>query len=493
MDSLIKKAAHDTSSASKEHHRLSVLLLCFIFVMVSFNAYFTFEGAKLVFNGNIIVAGGLAFAVQAGIALSLAALPHVSAFKKLYLIFAYIVALLLSLSFAYTYVFQEKTAEQFNKKEKLVFADKVASKLNAAISERKSELNASRLKIAKLERSLNEEKNLGLRSGQGPGVGPVYYKKLEDLEAKKAELVIFGENLIDSEAKAASISQKLQGDFEPNKILIESGAVFTSLGLNSDAQDKLVDVEEINFNRNPVDKALDSLRLFSKDSGDIIISILIAVVFDLLALLFGVVRYLILSRESSISDSIYNSSIEGIRFFFRMGDIFNQAKAIHDREKAASTIKITEAEAKSFFIAVFSKMAIFDDTSDPDSYRRYPAILKYLFSLIRPLHLEKKPQARGIFHSSLEKNHVKKDQEEDKRNDLLLQPSYLKPLIGELLSRDIFENDMENKCYLYNEGSNAEHFIAILNQMSLQSSQVLESILTQGTKKGSLLIEGKFA
>ena len=129
----------------------------------------------------------------------------------------------------------------------------------------------------------------------------------------------------------------------------------------------------------------------------------------------------------------------------------SQAKAIHDLEKAASTIKITETEAKSFFIAVFSKMAIFDDTSDPDSYRRYPAILKYLFSLIRPLHLEKRPQARGIQHALLEKNYVKKDQEEGKQSDLLLQPSYLKPLIGELRSRDIFENDLENKCYLYNK------------------------------------------
>ncbi|MDT8318668.1 MAG: hypothetical protein RQ824_11885 [bacterium] len=493
MDSFINKATGGPSEASKEHHRLSVLLLCFIFVMVAFNAYFTFEGAKLVFNGNIIVAGGLAFAVQAGIGLSLSALPHVSVFKKLYLIFAYIVALLLSLSFAYTYVFQEKTADQFDEKERLVFADKVSSKLNAALSERKSELNASRLKIAELERSLNEEKNLGLRSGHGPGAGPVYYKKLEDLEAKKAELAIFEENLTASETKAASVSEQLQGDFEPNRVLIESGAVFTSLGLSSGAQDKIIDVEEINFNRNPVDKALDSLRNFSKSSGDIIISILIAVVFDLLALLFGVVRYLILSRDNSISESIYGSAIEGIRFFFRMGDIFNHAKAIHDREKAASTIKISEAEAKSFFIAVFSKMAIFDDTSDPDSYRRYPSILKYLFSLIRPLHLEKKPQARGILHSSLEKSPVKKDQEEGKRNDLLLQPSYLKPLIGELLSRDIFENDLENRCYLYNEGSNAEHFIAILNQMSLQSSQTLENILAQGAKKGSFLVEGRFA
>ena len=493
MDSLIKKATHDTSSISKEHHRLSILLLCFIFIMVAFNAYFTFEGAKLVFNGNIIVAGGLAFAVQAGIALSLAALPHVSAFKKLYLIFAYIVALLLSLSFAYTFVFQEKTANQFDENERLIFADKVASKINAAISERKSELNASRLKIAKLERTLAEEKKVGFRSGQGPGVGPIYYKKLEDLEAKKAELKIFEENLANSESKAASIAQKLKGDFAANTILIESGAVFTSLGLVTSTEAKLIDVKEINFNRNPVNKALDSLSNFFEAPRDILISILIAVVFDLLALLFGVVRYLILSRDNSISDSIYNSAIEGIRFFFRMGDIFNQAKAIHDREKAASTIKITEAEAKSFFIAVFSKMAIFDDTSDPDSYRRYPSILKYLFSLIRPLHLEKRPQARGIHHSLLEKNYVKKDQEEGKQSDLLLQPSYLKPLIGELLSRDIFENDMENKCYLYNEGSNAEHFIAILNQMSLQSSQALESILTQGTKNGSLLIEGKFA
>ena len=486
MDSIIK-------DASGEHHKLSVLLLCFIFLMVAFNAYFTFEGARLVFNGNVIVAGCLAFAVQAGIGLSLSALPHVNGFNKTYLVVAYASALLLSLSFAYTYVYQEKASDEFMEREKIAFADKVASRLNGALSERKSELNASKLKIAELERTLNEEKNLGLRSGHGPGTGPVYYRKLEDLEAKKAELAIFEENFFESEARAAGIIKKLEGDFAPNRILMESGSVFTSLGRKADADGRLIDVDEIVLNRNPVDRALDSLRHFSLNSGDIIISILIAVVFDLLALLFGVVRYLILSKDSSISDSIYENAVGGIRFFFRMGDIFNHAKAMHDREKAANTIKITETEAKSFFIAVFSKMAIFDDTSDPDSYRRYPAILKYLFSLIRPLHLEKKPQARGILHSSLEKNPVNKDQGDDKRKDILLQPSYLKPLIGELLSRDIFENDMENRCYLYNEGSNAEHFIAILNQMSLQSSQTLENILTQGAKKGSLLIEGRFA
>ncbi len=72
-----------------------------------------------------------------------------------------------------------------------------------------------------------------------------------------------------------------------------------------------------------------------------------------------------------------------------------------------------------------------------------------------------------------------------------LPPSYLKPFIGELLSRDIFENDMENACYIYNEGSNAVHFIDILNKMSLQSSQLLDQILTKGVKNWTMLLEGK--
>ena len=38
-------------------------------------------------------------------------------------------------------------------------------------------------------------------------------------------------------------------------------------------------------------------------------------------------------------------------------------------------------------------MAIFDESSELNSYKHYPAILKYLFSLIQPLYLEKAPQA----------------------------------------------------------------------------------------------------
>lgn len=431
--------------------RIALLISVVILILVGINGIFTFSGATL-FIEEKIYALFFAIAVQFSIAVSLIALPFVRGIGKIVLVFMYFAALTLSTLSAYTYIYNAGLPGSLNNSATIntQLKAKVSDRLSEVMLIEQQQIDASEEKIGFLTRQAEEEALRGFRSGLGAGKGPEYYKKLEEVEVLKIKM------------------KSDQRDFDQAKILYAE--LITTLASNSEQQRQnvvlllarlravtntekatviLTEISQghVAVIESPVETAMGVILDRENYSMQLIVSIVWAAVFDLLALFLGIVRYYILRPDYSILSTLYDSIANLVTFFIRLGYIRKDAeqKYRQNLETKSHDTPLNSSEMQSFATYIMAG-SLFSANEKDDAM----APLQKMISHIQPLKLADNPSSVGVPFSVVD------EQKE------------LKTLMAMLIQNSVFLTSTEHDSYVLNPGSEMAQKILIFIKMGLK-------------------------
>ncbi len=444
-----------TASTADSVHagRIAKLISVVIFVLASINGIFTFSGANL-FIEEVVFAALFAVAVQFSIAVSLIALPYVRGLGKLVLLVVYTAALTLSTLSAYTYIYNAGLPGSLvdSAAVNTWLKARVADQLSEAILIEQNYIDTQTERLAFLKRQAEEEALRGFRSGLGAGKGPEYYKKLEALAAD--EVRFEGQQRKYDEARQIyaemDATLKTRSDDQREKLILLLSQ-FKSVVNTDEAR---VIVTEISQGKlavilSPVETAMNVILDRDSYSVQLVVSIVWAAVFDLLALFLGIIRYYIMRPNYSILSGIYDAIAGFVTFIIRLGYVKKDARQKYNLElqNQSHGTPLNSSEMQSFatYIMAGSQLSA---TDEEDAV----APLQNLISHIEPLKLENDPRGVGIPFSVVDE---KKD---------------MKILMAMLIQSEVFIADVENMVYVLNPGSEMAHKILVFIKMGLKES-----------------------
>jgi len=439
-----------THAANKSGMHIARIIGVVIFVLASINGIFTYSGAHL-FIKQMLFAALFAVAVQFSIAVSLIALPYVRGLGKLVLLVVYSAALTLSTLSAYTFVYNAglpgtvATAESINTHLKA----RIADQLSEAMSAEQGYIDEQKERLAFLERQAEEEAQRGFRSGLGAGKGREYYKKMESLAADKVRFEIEQRKHDEAAAIYKEMNDVLQVKTEDQReklILLLSSLKPV---VNTDAarqtiteisQGKLAVIES------PIETAMNVILDRGSYSVQLVVSIVWAAVFDLLALFLGVIRYYILRPDYSILSGIYDVITAFVTFIVRLGHIRKDARQKFNQElqNQGRDTPLNSTEMQSFATYVMAG-SMFSADEGADAV----VPLQNLIRHIEPLKLENDPRGVGIPFAVVDDNRE------------------MKTLMAMLIQNEVFLSDVKNSAYVLNPGSEMAHKILVFIKMGL--------------------------
>jgi hypothetical protein len=197
----------------------------------------------------------------------------------------------------------------------------------------------------------------------------------------------------------------------------------------------------------PVERAMGVIMDRDSYSVQLIVSIVWAAVFDLLALFLGIIRYYIVRPNYSILNTIYDSIAAFVTFFIRLAYLKKDARQKYNLElqNQSHGTPLNSSEMQSFATYVMAG-SLFSAAEDEDAL----GPLQNLISHIEPLKLESDPQGVGIPFDVV-------DQEKD-----------MKTLMAMLIQNEVFISDVKNMVYILNPGSEMAHKILIFIKMGLK-------------------------
>ncbi len=441
-------------SASHQARRIALLISLVIFVLAGINGIFTWSGAHL-FIKEPLYALLFAVAVQFSIAISLIALPFVRGLGKLVLLLVYSAALILSTLSAYTFIYNSGLPGSLAdvKAVDTGLKAEVAGRLSEIMLAEQAAIDAETERLAFLKRQAEEEALRGYRSGRGAGKGPEYYRKLEELQADEVRFAAVQrdhEQARQLYQRMNEVLAKPTQDQREQLILLlsklkarlntEQGrALATEL-----AQGRLAVLQS------PVEKAM--ARIVDRDhfSIQLVVSVVWAAVFDLLALFLGIIRYYILKPSRSLLGSLYDGIAALVTFVIRLGYIRKHARQRFNQElqQQSHGTPLNSAEMQSFATYVMAG-SLFSAEEGQDALEP----LKKLIGHIEPLKLPEQPSAVGIPFEVLE-------QQQD-----------MKTLMAMLIQNEVFLSDVEHQAYRLNPGSEMAQKILVFIRMGLKDDQ----------------------
>ncbi len=430
--------------------RIAGIISIVIFMLASINGIFTFSGAHL-FIKEILFAALFAVAVQFSIAVSLIALPYVRGLGKLVLLVVYTAALTLSTLSAYTYIYNAglpgsiADATSVNTQLKA----RVADQLSEAMLAEQNYIDQQKERFAFLQRQAEEEALRGYRSGLGAGKGPEYFKKMEALAADEVRFETEQRKFEEAKTIYAEMNDVLQvkseGQRETLILLLSS----LKPVVNTDTARQIV--TEISQGKlavipSPVETAMNVILDRGSYSIQLVVSIVWAAVFDLLALFLGIIRYYILRPDYSILTGIYDLIAAFTTFFIRLGYIRKDArqKFNQDLQNQSRGTPLNSSDMQSFATYVMAG-SLFSAGEGEDA----AAPLQNLIRHIEPLKLEDKPRGVGIPFAVVDENQE------------------MKTLMAMLIQNEVFISDVENLAYVLNPGSEMAHKILVFIKMGL--------------------------
>ena len=442
-----------SSHAIRQARRIAGIISVVIFVLAGINGIFTYSGANL-FIQEMEYALLFAIAVQFSIAISLIALPYVKGLGKLVLLVVYLAALTLSTLSAYTFIYNAglpgaiSNSHSVNTQLKAKVADQIS---NIMLIEQQF-VDSKTEQLAYLNRQAEEEALRGFRSGLGAGKGPEYYKKIEQLKADEVRFEAQKRNFnqarnINAEMDLA-LAQNSKDQREQLILLLsklksvlitdESKSIATSI-----SQDKLGVIVS------PVETAMAVIMDRDAYSIQLIVSIVWAAVFDLLALFMGIIRYYILRPDYSILPAIYDSIAAFMTFIIRLGYIRKDARQKYnmDLQKQSHGTPLNSSEMQSFATYVMAG-SLFSAGENQTAIEP----LQNLISHIEPLKLEDDPRGVGIPFEVV-----------DEKRDM-------KTLMAMLIQNEVFLSNVEHQAYMLNPGSEMAHKILVFIKMGLKDS-----------------------
>ena len=440
--------SHQDSIQAK---RIAGIISVVIFVLAAINGIFTFSGAHL-FIQELIYAALFAVAVQFSIAVSLISLPYVKGLGKLVLIVVYLAALTLSTLSAYTYIYNAGLPGSLSdsKSVNTQLKARVADQLSEAILLEQAYIDKKTERLAFLKRQAEEEALRGYRSGLGAGKGPEYYKKMEDLAADEvrfeSEKRRFAEAMDIYTQMDATLKIKSDDQRESLILLLSK---LKSVVITDAAKAIVTDISQgrLAVILSPVETAMGVIMDRENYSVQLVVSIVWAAVFDLLALFMGIIRYYILRPNYSILTAIYDSIAAFVTFIIRLGYIRKDARQKYNLElqKQSHGTPLNSSEMQSFATYVMAG-SLFSASDGQDAIQP----LQNLISHIQPLKLEHDPRGVGIPFNVVD------EQKE------------MKTLMAMLIQNEIFLSNVENQVYILNPGSEMAQKILVFIKMGLK-------------------------
>ena len=440
-----------SSQDSLHAKRIAGIISVVIFILAAINGIFTYSGAHL-FIKEMLFALLFAVAVQFSIAISLIALPYVKGLGKIALLVVYIAALSLSTLSAYTFIYNSGLPGTLgdSKTVDVQLKARVADQLSNVIQVEQSFIDNKTEQLAYLNRQAEEEALRGYRSGLGAGKGPAYYQKMELLRADEVRFEAqkrkhqeaktlyaeMGRELADNSAGQREKLILLLSQLKPMLITDEARLIVTEI-----SQSKLAVI------LSPVEKAMSVITDRDAYTVQLVVSVVWAAVFDLLALFMGIIRYYILRPDYSILNVIYESIAAFVTFIIRLGYIKKDARQKYNLELQNNSLgtSLNSSEMQSFATYVMAG-SLFSAADGQDAIEP----LQNLISHIEPLKLANDPRGVGIPFDVVDN---KKD---------------LKTMMAMLIQNEVFLSDVENSAYVMNPGSEMAQKILVFIKMGLK-------------------------
>jgi len=442
-----------TTSAvdSVQAGRIAKIISVVIFILASINGIFTFSGAHL-FIDEMVFAALFAIAVQFSIAVSLIALPYVRGLGKLVLRVVYLAALTLSTLSAYTYIYNAGLPGSLDDTRSVntQLKARVADQLSEVILVEQAYIDNKTERLAFLNRQAEEEALRGYRSGLGAGKGREYYKKMEALAADEVRFQAQKRKFEEAKSIYAEMDAELVNKTEDQRdrlILLISR--LKSVVITDEAKAIVTDISQgkLAVILSPVETAMNTILDRDSYSIQLMVSIVWAAVFDLLALFLGIIRYYMLRPNYSILTGLYDSITAFVTFIIRLGYVKKDARMKYNQElqNQSHGTPLNSSEMQSFATYVMAG-SLFSAGDNEDAV----APLQNLISHIEPLKLENDPRGVGIPFSVV-------DEQKD-----------MKTLMAMLIQNEVFLSDVENMVYVLNPGSEMAHKILVFIKMGLK-------------------------
>ena len=446
---------HTTKAPAGTFQRkaISSIITFIILFMAAANGIFTYSGAYLYLN-EVIYAVLFAVAVQFTIAASLIAFPFVHGLGKISLIMVYSAALLLSTLAAYTYIYNSSLPGDVNAYTiDTELKSHITNSLSDVVRAEEKRTEKAKANVQELKRLVDEEATQGGRSGLGPGKGTEYYAKLDEYEAAKWEYDLLNRNLEKAKTRLDKINTVLASrstDFDRDKLLVEFSRLRASVN-TKESQDIIENISKTYLGnlQNPVERAVSALFNMGGYSIQLIVSIIWAAVFDIIALFLGVVRYYLLRPDYSMLQGIHNSLLGFVMFLKRLKHMPEEVRMRYHKEHGLSKpdkeIPLNSTEMQTFATKLLagSQLAqpIDNDSAEP---------IQTLIGHIAPIHVEGNDSAVGIPFEILE---------EEPR---------LKTLLAMLIQSKVFLKDTESQSYVLNSDEELAQKIMVMIRMGMK-------------------------
>lgn len=452
-------------SSTNEHgfkiKTINILIGVVIVFLTAANGIFTYSGAYLYLEEHMY-AILFAAAVQFAIAISLLALPYVHGVGKVSLVVVYAAALLLSTLSAYTYIYNSSLPG----KTSVYTVDTgmkavITTTLSDVLAGEKEFLRTAENEVAENKRLMDEEGRSGGRSGLGPGKGPEYYRKVDAYEQSRSRLDTYQSNFTAMREQLDVVNKELSasGDDVVRDGLLVEIAKLRAVTNTDDSRTALTSMikKDLGSLQNPVETAMETL--INPPAGysiQVIVGVIWAAVFDLVALFLGIVRYYILTPGKPFFQSVYDGMLSTALFFMRLFHLRKEAAFQFSKapgyQQHKHEIPLNSPEMQTFAtrLLVGSQMASEDDEDPAEP-------LRTLIGHIQPLHLEGEEQNVGIPFETVE-----------------TEPR-LKTLLAMLIQSEVllYRNDVA--CYVLNPAESMAQKVMVFIRMGMRNNP--ESLL----------------
>jgi hypothetical protein len=431
-----------------------------ILILAAINGIFTYSGAHLFIN-EMLFAILFAVAVQFSIAISLIALPYVKGLGKIALLIVYAAALTLSTLSAYTFIYNSGLPGTLgdNTAVNVQLKARVSDKLGEAFLAEQTFIDTKAEQLAFLNRQAEEEALRGFRSGLGAGKGPEYYQKMELLQADEVRFEAQKRKYEEARNIYTEIDKELtkqQSNGQRENLILLLSRLKTVV-ITDDAKQIVTDISqnELGVIRSSVETAMDVILNRDEYSVQLIVSIVWAAVFDLLALFMGIIRYYILKPDYSVLSVIYDSIASFFTFIIRLGYIKKDVRQKYDRElqNQSHGTSLNSNEMQSFATYIMAG-SLFSATGKQDAIEP----LQNLISHIEPLKLASDPSSVGIPFDVV-------DEHQD-----------MKTLMAMLIKNEVFLANVEHNVYIMNPGSEMAQKLLVFIKMGIKDSNKQDDI-----------------
>ena len=432
---------------------ISGVITFVILFMAAANGIFTYSGAYL-YLGEVLYAVLFAVAVQFTIASSLIAFPFVHGLGKVSIITVYTAALILSTLAAYTYIYNSSLPGDINAYTiDTELKSRITNDLSDVVRAEENQTEKSKANVDELKRLVDEEGARGGRSGLGPGKGVKFYAKLDKYETANGAYQSQKRNLDKAQTHLTKINGILSSrstDVDRDKLLVEFSGLRASVN-TKESQDIIEGISKTYLGnlQNPVERAVSALMDMEGYSIQLIVSVIWAAVFDIIALFLGIVRYYLLKPNYSMLQGIHDSILSFVMFFTRIRHMPEQVRMRYHKEhglsKPDNDMPLNSVEMQTFATKLLagSQMAdpIDDDPAEP---------IQTLVGYIAPLDVADDDQAIGISYDDIE---------EEPR---------LKTLLAMLIQSNVFLKNVENRSYILNSDEKMAQKVMVMIRMGMK-------------------------